>query len=41
MITAPANSVLRAVEEDASVGLLLLQGLPGSTNRNNDRNSYS
>ena len=27
MITAPANSVLRAIEEDASVGLLLLQGL--------------
>ena len=26
MITAPANSVLRATEEDASVGLLLLQG---------------
>ena len=25
MITAPANSVLRAIEEDASVGLLLLQ----------------
>ncbi len=27
MITAPANSVLRAIEADASVGLLLLQGL--------------
>jgi len=27
MITAPANSVLRSIEEDASVGLLLLQGL--------------
>ena len=27
MITAPANSVLRAIEQDASVGLLLLQGL--------------
>jgi len=27
MITAPASSVLRAIEEDASVGLLLLQGL--------------
>jgi len=27
MITAPANSVLKAIEEDASVGLLLLQGL--------------
>ena len=27
MITAPANSVLRAIEGDASVGLLLLQGL--------------
>ena len=26
MITAPANSVLKAIEEDASVGLLLLQG---------------
>jgi len=27
MITAPANSVLRAIDADASVGLLLLQGL--------------
>ena len=27
MITAPADSVLRAIEGDASVGLLLLQGL--------------
>ena len=27
MITAPANSVLNAIEGDASVGLLLLQGL--------------
>ena len=27
MITAPANSVLKAIEDDASVGLLLLQGL--------------
>ena len=27
MITAPVTSVLRAIEEDASVGLLLLQGL--------------
>ncbi len=27
MVTAPADSVLRAIEGDASVGLLLLQGL--------------
>lgn len=27
MVTAPADSVLHAMEEDASVGLLLLQGL--------------
>ena len=27
MVTAPATSVRRAIEQDASVGLLLLQGL--------------